>query len=78
MSRAISTIIAVATLFSAAAHVGNAGEQLHPLAIGGEWIAFSHSESMIAAPDMCVVANDTSGVSYRATPRSIEFRAFRA
>jgi hypothetical protein len=51
-----------------------ADEQMVPLAVSGDWVAAAHQTSMTAAPDVCIVMNQESGVAFRAAIEGIEFR----
>jgi hypothetical protein len=53
----------------------HADEQMVPLAISGEWIAFEHRTSLIAPPDVCVVGNPVHGIALRAGFEGLQFRA---
>jgi uncharacterized membrane protein len=75
MFRGIVAATLVGITFLAGSCPANADEQLRPLAFGGEWVAVAHSESMVAHPDVCAVANQTSGIVIRAGSDGIQFRA---
>lgn len=53
-----------------------ADEQVRPLAISGDWVALSHSESMLAAPDMCLAVQRGENISFviRADENDVEIR----
>ena len=51
-----------------------ADEQMRPLAIGGDWAAFQHSQGMTAAPDLCVAVNARANVGFRASETGVELR----
>jgi hypothetical protein len=68
----LAALIFMANFFVADSH---ADEQMRTLAMGGGWVAMSHSVSMIAPPDVCAVMNMVSGVGIRADRDGIELRA---
>ena len=45
-----------------------------PLAVSGDWVAFAHRKSMVAAPDVCMALNEVQNVAFRASSEAIEFR----
>jgi len=58
------------------ARTAHGNEQIRPLAISGDWIALSHSDSMLAPPDMCLAVQRGESLSFviRADEDDIEIR----
>ena len=67
----LSSLALMAVFVSASAM---ADESMRPIARSGDWIAFAHSETMIAKPDVCVAASMPSGVALRSGEDEIQLR----
>jgi hypothetical protein len=64
-----------ALLFTGMAASAKADEQMRVLAESGNWIALSHSDSMIDAPDLCLVSSgDTPAVAFRKDDNTFQLR----